>query len=290
MNTLGKVFVWLIVVASLPAVFLTARMLDIRNSWAKAIGVLEKKNETNDESLVNRRLELFELQSAYDREMQQWDRYFTNTSTRSVGDGNPNVAIRGLGGNNGLTRKPGAEPQVIYGFQTDEAGASRFVGEFRVLDVGELTEARATWTPREGEIDRWNPEKSWRWRTSVPSAYIAQFNRLQVALTAGDETLDQKDRYLSRQLQILESAKTLLAHRLRELTGGDPNIPREVGLVAQIEEAIERRNEALLEMNRLRQEAADEMELMQKLIDENSRLAKSLPQPEPKIASKEAIK
>jgi len=270
MHIFGKILLFMIVLAAPFAIYLAARSIHVRNSWAQQVESLEKSNQNVAESLEEKRKQLTELRTDLNREMLGWDLYWTDVQT------NPNngaVTASGLGTNQGLIQRDGTDAPRIFGFQPAGDGAYRFVGSFEAATLAEDRAALApTWTPRPTEEDRWQAQQPgddlWRWRAVVPDPYPSGFSDLQKALTIADDIWEDKNRELDLQTRQVAAATQQLNYRLVELLG-QPDNEESLGLQEENGRAEQYRDAALEEVDRLRRELSRELAVEKRLTDEN---------------------
>ncbi len=299
MNIFGKILTWGVVLAACAAVVLTSKVVTYRNSWAKRIEELQKKNEDKAKSIAEKRRVLRERRGELSRVMLGWDRYWdginTGVSVEKVADGPDEVDVAGqnIGTNFGLGLVAGKEPPVVHLFMPDGKDGSIYVGAFQPPNPVALEENRValkpTWRIHGGEAESWKPG-NWRWRMRIPSSFEGRFGQLYADLALADELLATKRRNLVLQNKLYQVSELHRDYRLQELLG-PPDPPKLgpndkidhylIGLVKAIELEEERRNAAQAEVDRLRREMEQKKKQLRELIDKNRELAEKLAQSKP---------
>ena len=307
MHILGKTLTWIIVPLALFATALTARMLQVRNSWTKQMfddqNGLIQKYEDEAKTIKDKSKQLRELRGTIARETRGWGQYWNNVEVN--GAGGAAIAIT-IGSDDGLR-----DQQVIYGFKQNAEGKTyTYVGPFQVtiLNADNAT-VTATWrfrpaedANRNGTIDpgedinqngQLDPAESaqwtgtWRFREMIPSAPIARFTGLEVRLTWADETLADKRRDLTKQTTLIAGSKLNLDIRKKELLS-DPLLQEKYkegqldaefidGLIETISQEEEARNDVLEDVDQLRRKVKEAYEKYGRLSAANRKLLQSLP-------------
>ena len=291
MHALGKVFLALILLLAGASAVLTAKLVDIRQSYTNQIeqveeaivgdpekGVigLESKLETQRQALLKARGELA-------RTMLGWDRYWTDVPVQVQNADEAEIIAEGLGSEQGV---PADNPDLtLHAFApVDEAGTEFvYVGPFRVVEVAANDSVlRLDWAPFGEEVDQWR-DSNWRFRSMIPAADVKRFEDLRRELAVGQELLEARRANLQVQTQLAEAAEQQLEQRQKELLGdgqakvieGAPEYSE--GLLATLEEEEEARNRALAEVDRLRRELKAAEDHVQGLLDTNKALIRQLP-------------
>ena len=147
-------------------------------------------------------------------------------------------------------------------------GSSSYVGSFNVAQLGRTTTVLApTWLISPDEPGQWNAA-AWRVRTSIPGGAKERIAGLRSAIVTAVNYLQDKQQHLAVEDEAVQEAQKILQNRIAELTGegaaeGAP------GLVAEIAEAEDARNQELAELDRLRRQVqqiyAERTQLQQQL-------------------------
>ncbi|MDA1017024.1 MAG: hypothetical protein O3A00_21525 [Planctomycetota bacterium] len=285
MHIFGKVLLWMVMLAWLPALVLASKMLHIQNSWSKSLDTVKKAGEGLEETAIGKERELFEAQDEFARTMLGWGQSFSPVTIMQF---SPTGQLRlGIGTNHGVRSDASVAGQppdtmpVLYGFQLDpNTGASKFIGEFEVI-AGQLREndcdVRPTWRPFDQEIQGWNATVPWRFRSAVPGGYKLRFDDFKNRFTNIRVDIDTAQRNLAKEQTQFDDANALLQFRMTQLNGRvgvpvaggptdvDPEFP--TGVLPTIDAIEEERNDAEFELDRLRRlikTAKDEVESLKK--------------------------
>lgn len=289
MHKSGVIFAWLVALAAVGAVLLTAKMLDVRSSWLKSVEKNKEQIAKNEAEIEANTKERDDLRSELTQTMLGWDRYWDANVT--VADQQTGAIQVNIGGNQGLgSAQQGdnatAQP-VIFGFQPDpgQPGGVGYVGAFRVtaLEANRAQLVKVT-PPQPGEVAQWK-NGPWRLRALVPPNYITTLRTLRDQLVERNQQLERKQDRIEDLNRLLASAKERLNTRVSELLGPenapqDENLPIELrkGLVAGLEEEEQQRNQEFQETDKLRRDLLKVFQEQQNLIQEVSQLVKQLPQ------------
>ncbi len=280
MHVIGKVLVWLTFLGVIGAVMLSAKTLQVRNSY---LAPLKKYKDTvpgNKLEIAKKQEQLDQLNAERDRALLNWSQYWTDIKTNVAGE-TGEVLTEGMGTNTGLDKAENGEFPVVHGFALAEDGTSQFVGSFQVIDVQENAAAlRLTANPRPGATEAWRDSETWRWRRTVPSAYTIQMTDLRTQLTFTDEKLLNENKNLEKQQELLAEAEEQLSFRKMELTGAEGS----EGLLQKIAAENQVRNQTLVSVDQLRRELKDALDLQEKLIRDNNEAVRALPSPKPTVA------
>lgn len=298
MHIFGKVLLWMVMLAWLPALVLASKMLHIQNSWSKSLASVKQAGEGLEETAIGKERELLELRDEYARTMLGWGQTFPPIPNRPIQKSQNGQLTLPIGTNHGLQAEASVAGQppdtmpVLYGFQLDpNTGASRFIGEFEVIP-GQLREdqcqVRPTWRPFVEEIESWNAGVPWRFRTAVPGSYKVRFDDFKNRFTNIRVDIDTAQRNLAKEETQYDDAIALLKFRMTQLNGRvgvpaqgaeasdvDPEFP--TGVLPTIDAIEEERNDAQFELDRLRRlikSSKDEVESLKKDIKQ---LYKQLP-------------
>lgn len=292
MHTSGKVFLWLSVLLALAGLTLLAKTHQVRDSYMKKVVAQNKILAQNEIDLADVKLKLREANNTYANLMLGWDRTWYNRQVTIVSAQDGKIEAE-VGLDHGIRPVEDAgnleKLQVVYCFQPDGDGFS-YVGDFRVTAaLNNRCGLQANWRVRPSEVANWKPG-AWRIRSVVPAQYVVRFHTLEMQITQTDELLDSKIRDLADQEKLLVLTGEQLTRRLAELNGfpgvDGQNRDREyvAGLLTALKEAEEQRNSLLIEVSSLEHELKRTRDNFNRLINENLRLANSLPQ-EPAAAT-----
>jgi len=299
MHILGKILTWLILFGALPAVVLTARLLDVQNSWTKQVKDLRVENEKNAVSLIDERTKLerlkTEVQHASMGSGPFWVGLEVAVANRTTGQLSANIGTSG-----GVTPQVAKDDQgndaqfapVLHAFQPlgdfrNDDTLWGYVGAFQVTGLREnqLT-MMPTWKIQAGATDDWNGGPGWYFRRDVPLASKIAIDELRLDLESARRAQRANQLRLTQQQAQLVDATDKLNYRRSQLLGfPDPQTEAALevefrkGLVPAIEEVEEQRNAAFADVDRLRRQIKLANDLLFKLNGDNKQLIKSLPQP-----------
>ncbi|WP_417378498.1 hypothetical protein [Gimesia sp.] len=287
MHKSGVILVWFVAIATVGAVLLTSKMLDVRGSWLKVVEKNKAQIQKNTAEIDAREKERKELLSELTRTMLGWDRYWdveVNVASSPAGE----IGVR-LNGNQQLggdMSPEAAAAQVFYAFQPDagKPGGSSFVGTFRFAPNSRDSLVLVN-PPLPGEVATWK-NGSWRLRELVPLNYVNTLRSLRDELVQSEEQYKLKQDHLQDLNRLLAAAKERLEARVSELIGSDTApqdelLPVELrkGLVAGLEEEEQERNQEFAETDQLRRDLIKVYQKQLQLIDEVSKLSNQLPKP-----------
>lgn len=281
MNIWGKVLAFLVVVAAISASVLTAKLVQVRNSWTAK--TLAAKNKFNDlkPKIESLEIQIDSLKNEVFRSQQLWGNFWPNVQTGVV---NPSDGTVGLNIGSDASVRPN---MVMHGFEITADGTSIYRGAFLPAEIQNAAATlKPNWRATAAEVRTWPAAGIWRWRNLVPPGYEKNFDEQLTAVLKLEETLNDRLKTLAGQKQLLAEAKAKLKLRESELVGGeelakvataDPE--HRDGLVAAMAEAEEERNQTLLKLDELRRAVRNVQEEIERLHDENIELANRLPQP-----------
>ena len=280
MHKLGIVFVWLTVLCAIGASLLTAKMFDVRNSWARKVEQLEASVQQNEQQIQEKRTQLDQLQAEYEQVMLGWDRYWNGVPTQPVPNA-PMLTTDGLGLNQGLRllNPPNAgeppTPPEVHVFRINQDGSSTYLGPFAATQVFDnRAELTATWRVRGPELQQWAPGPM-RHRAMIPPGFKQTYEPLHRELALADENYLSKQRHLAHVTDLDQRAAEQLQFRRTELQDA----------LVELKTADEERGGELAELDQLRRELQDAHGLMQQLIETNRQLEKSLPHPTSQVTA-----
>ncbi|GIX04845.1 MAG: hypothetical protein KatS3mg114_0714 [Planctomycetaceae bacterium] len=277
MNVWGKVFAVLVVLAGLVNTFLTAKLIQVRNSYAAKARGFEQKYQ----DLQSKQREVQRLEESLRRELESTERAWGASWLAQTVILNPNMgqlAVE-LGSNHRLE-----VGRMLYGFEILPDGRTEYRGEFVLTDVQPTQSAlQATWLVRNDDIRTWQPGR-WRWRTLIPSGYTqvsdVQLSRFQLLY----DTLNDRASVLRTHQGLIASLQQQRELRRAEIMGGpglessealEPEFRQ--GLLKTLVEVEEQRNQ-LLAINRdLRVRVRAARDHILQLEQQNRKLFEQLP-------------
>lgn len=285
MHKLGIVLACLVIVAALASSVLTAKLVQVRNSWTAKSSRFDQQYTTVSTDLAKAAAELQTVRQDIETTLREWGGTFSaETQIANPAEGRLQIDA---GTNLGLK-----EQMVVYGFQVLPDGSSLYRGPFSVATAqADRSVVVPKWRLRPedlqaiGAFPAWQPG-TWRWRTVIPAAYSDRFDDQAVNFTKADETLGDRLQSLAIQQRLVADTQRQIDLRNAELVGGD-NLPKDPalnpedreGLVAPLESEEISRNKLLVEIDRLRRQVREEREKVQRLQAENLVLSEKLPQP-----------
>jgi hypothetical protein len=304
MNIWGKVLLGLVILGAGAATALTARMVEVRNSWLKQNQNLREANIENVKQIASKEAELEKVRNDLKVALLNWGTPVTGFPIQpGAGAGAINLQV-GMRNNiiSGEARQmpdgsAGQNP-LLHAFRpADDGNGYAYVGPLRPQSITDTnTTAVPVWTVRSGEADPWNAQtQQWRVWPRVPPGAVTQFMDLQARLIKADESLASKDKYLEIQQALLDEAKKQNQVRRQELLGPEnpPESPEPLdgmeythGLLAAMEAEEEARNVLLAEIDRLRRELKASYARLNGLRDDNLKKVQQLPQPPAETASR----
>ncbi len=286
MHVMGKVGVWLVVIAAAVSTVFTAKLIQVRNSWTKKVTGFKTAYQALQPKIAELNEQQARLESELFRATELWGKYSNNVLTQvRPNDGVVQVAI---GTNNGVVEK-----KVLYGFEILQNGTSVYRGDFTVVTARDVqAQLQPNWKVRPDDVQTWQPQANWRWRNVVPTGYQPRFDQQLLAIWESDRTLAGRKEKLAVETGLDVAAQEQLKRREAELVGGgqlskDPAVDIEYrdGLVAAVEEAEESRNQVLRKVDELRRR----LRVVQHSIDDqkvvNLELTLKLPQPATSVGS-----
>jgi hypothetical protein len=266
MHIVGKILIGLLAIAAGIGFITGARLVNARGAWMGDLQNAKKSGEQTTQNLAAARQAFEDARAELEREMLRWDRYFV---VKGTFDATTN-AILANGG-----KSAGIQPNIeLYAFQLD-GGASTYIGSFNAAEVtNNETGLKATFPVRAQDVPTWNGQ-NFRLRTVIPSSFVSRIAALQTELVAHDELLKKQEKNLATQAELATAARDQRDTRIAELLGGGG--ANASGLVAEINQADDHRNAALLRVDDLRRKISEAEAHVKSLIQENNTLAASLP-------------
>lgn len=290
MHTWGKVFTWMMVPLALAAVYFTAQVINVRNSWTRAADTLQAENTAAQERIREKQATLDRLRSDYSRLLRPWERVFDAKDVR-VGDQNTGIIGASIGVNSDRLQFPLANPlPMVHGFSTPQEGQSAYVGPFQITDArNDNSDLRIDWPIVAGE--EW-PSGRWRFWQKIPQQHENSLRRQVNDLNAANERLAKAESLLRRANDRLAEAEAQIAARVKEIEEGlqDPNRPKLppedlLGLTKASGDAEAARNQTLREVQELRKQIQAANSLLGDLVEQNTMLSQGLPQPPAETAA-----
>lgn len=279
MNVWGKVFAVLVVLAAAANTFLTAKFIQIRNTYAaKAKGFQEKYDTARTKLQETRRL-AEQLRNEWEATERAWGmRWVVNTQVTNPITGQ---VVAELGTNQRLK-----DQQVLHGFELLGNDQAVYRGAFVITTAqADRSALQATWRVRPEDVQTWQSGR-WRWRTMIPSAYSQQSDEQTLAFSQLDEVLGDRRATLQIQDALIREAQQQRKLRLAELIGGEELATEEAlppefrqGLTVTLASTEEERNKLIVEIDDLRRRVRQTRDAVLRLQQENEQLVLKLPQP-----------
>lgn len=280
MHVLGKVFAFLVVIEAIVAAALTAKLVQVRNSWTAKVAASKAKYVDLAPKIEDVQARIDNLRNEIFRSRELWGSYLPNVLTRITNRADGTLEVN-IGTDKGI--RPA---MLLHGFEVDANGATIYRGSFLVGDAqpgAASLKANFRVTPEDSQT--WK-DGNWRWRNAVPAGYQETFDKQLLAILKADETSKARGILLADQKKMLENANNALKKREAELVGGegmakDDSVGPEFreGLVAALEQSEEDRNQVLLKIDELRRTVRAIQADIERLQAENIELIEKLPEP-----------
>ncbi len=277
MHTMGKVGVWLVVLAALGASMLTSKLIQVRDGWTKKDFAARDQYRALVPKIDELQVTLSTLEGERFRALDLWGTSSGPVQTTVQAQGVLNID---LGANSGMVEK-----KIVYGFEVQPDNSAIYRGDFTVATAREQSQLRPNWKVRAEDGGTWK-SGMWRWRNQLPPAFQQNFDKQLLLLGQTEDDLNDRRQSVEVQTKLLAQAQEQLKLREAELVGGeqlskDPAVDVEFreGLVAGVEQVEESRNQILTQVDDLRRKlraVQSEVDRLQKL---NIELANKLPQP-----------
>jgi hypothetical protein len=297
MHIMGKIGVWLVVIAAAASSVLTAKLVQVRNSWTKKSVGLQKQYQELLPKIAELKEQQAQLEAEYFRSKELWGGYWNNVPTQLQRPAEGVVATD-IGKNNGLRVN-----QTLYGFEIRPDGTAVYRGDFTVTAVQDVqAQLQPKWRVRAEDVQTWAPSAKWRWRNLVPPGYQPVYDQQILAIAKADDLLALRREKLATETGLDAKTQEQLKLREAELVGG-PQLPKasadvdydrkglaigvenHEGLLATVELVEENRNRLLREVDDLRRKLrAAQLKIDQRKVD-NIELTRKLPQPETSVGS-----
>lgn len=291
MHWSGKTFAILVVLASLACALLTSKLITVRNSWAKKAQTFDASYAATQAKLVESRRQAEQLRDELEGTLREWGGLVgvwngVGTVVQPP-DGKLNVD---LGTNQRIKEK-----QILHGFEVRPDGQSVYRGAFVVTTAqADRSALSPTWRVRPDDVQTWQQQGRWRWRSLVPSAYSDRADDQALSFAYLDETLNDRAATLRIQNQLIQNTEQQRQERIAELVGGnqlaqDESLAPEFrqGLTSTLADLEEERNKLLLEIRDLREQVRAARDAVVRLQQDNEQLVQKLPQPRPEVSRRD---
>ena len=278
MHTMGKVGVWLVVVAAVASTMLTSKLIQVRNGWTKKAYVAREEYRALVPKLAELQEQLDALEGDRFRALELWGNSSPPVQTTVQAQG---ALVVDLGTNSGITEK-----KVIYGFEVLPDNSVVYRGDFTVATARDVQSSLVpNWKVRNQDGATWQSSK-WRWRNQLPSAYQQNFDKQILLLSQREDDLAVWRRSQEVQTKLVAQATEQLKLREAELIGGEQlsknaadSVEHREGLVAAVEQEEESRNKVLTKVDDLRRNLRTVQREVDRLKALNLELTDKLPQP-----------
>lgn len=287
MHVMGKVGVWLVVIAAAASTVLTARLVQVRNSYTKKSVGFQTTYHALQPKIAELTEQLSRLEAELFRSRELWGQHLNDVTTTVQRPAEGVLAID-RGSNHGLREK-----MTLYGFEMRPEGGSVYRGDFTVITIRDvMAQVQPNWRVRADDVQTWQQNGKWRWRNLVPPGIQPNFDQQILAIAKAEDTLADRNKKLATEVALEKSANDQLSLREAELVGGeqlpdDPALGVEFreGLVAAVEETEETRNQVLFKVDELRRRLRVVQSNVERLKVENVELTRKLPQPATTVGS-----
>jgi len=276
---MGKVGIWLVVVAAVAATMLTSKLIQVRNGWTKKASVAREEYRALVPKLAELQEQLDALEGDRFRALELWGNSSPPVPTTVQAQG---ALVVDLGTNSGITEK-----KVVYGFEVLPDNSVVYRGDFTVATARDVqSQLTPNWKVRNQDGATWQSSK-WRWRNQLPSAYQQNFDKQILLLSQREDDLAVWRRSQDVQTKLVAQSQEQLKLREAELVGGDQlsknaadAVEHREGLVAAVEQVEESRNQVLTKVDDLRRKLRTVQTDVDRLKALNVELTDKLPQPE----------
>ncbi len=281
MHLTGKIFAFFTLCLAVGAVIMTAKVLDKQNEWNKKVEDARKSYQKVAAEVPGVRAQVDQLKEELSLLRLDWGNHWDNVETQ-INDKESGILNIGIGRNNIQGRKTDNETiyPTLYAFQPEGDGMV-YVGAFRVVTMDANRAAvQLMRPPRPGEADSWKPGR-WRFRDGFPAAKEGRLGDLLISLTVLEERVKGRRQNLAIQQKSVKKAQALLDQRLKELNG-NPDLPPETGevyrkgLIESLRIAQDKRDQALAEVQKLREQLHTLYGEFEELLAENVQLESKL--------------
>ncbi|WP_166820369.1 hypothetical protein [Thalassoroseus pseudoceratinae] len=268
MHTLGKVLLWLNVIGAVGACVLTAKLFDVRNSWAEKVEKAQDDVAANEKTLAESEEEFQLLKSQLHDLSIGWGNtwYPVQVNINPQGQMFAQVGrLQGLG-------TPGAGVDantplpIVHAFMTINNGTeSRYVGVFQAVQVDDnQAQFEPLWKVEPEDLAGVQPSGEWRLRSEIPARFTSELTRLRTDRVTALRARQDKLRQLQAQTAQVDDAKTILQNRVDQLEGKDDD----PGLVAMLADEEEKRNAELFELDAIRRQIKQADDKIANLIEQ----------------------
>ena len=290
MHWSGKVFMGFVVIGAAAAIALSARTHQIRRSWHMSLSKERADYEAGVDVLRKARFFHESAQVDLANAKRGWGDY-SDDVTVTVNVQNGNLQTRDQETTAVLAASAAANQQqsiMVHGFLKNADGSVRFIGTF--IQEGAAQGGFRTWKPTwkvrpADSVAAWGSGK-WRLRSLIPAHQKTRFVNLEVLLTQGDQTSDDKGLDARIKGDVGLKADEQLRLRFSELMGENDDLaglkgklPDYMidGLVRAIAEAEEERNQLIETVDVLRRDLKSNHDRANRLLKQNGELERSLP-------------
>jgi len=286
MHVLGKVLASLVVLAAIGALLLTAKLVQVRNSWTAKTTAAKTKFADLQPKVDALEAKIDSLRNEIFRSRELWGTAYLSVET-SKDDAATGSLTTNLGTDRGIRTG-----MLLHGFEVAADGTSIYRGSFLVGDVqNNGSKLKPNFRVSADDVKTWVPG-NWRWRNAVPPGYQETFDRQLLSILKDEETMTARGLDLKGQKELLTKAENGLKQREAELVGGEglaktQSVEPEFrdGLVSAVQETEEERNKILLTVDGLRRAVRNIEADIERLQSENAALVGRLPEP----ASRRAV-
>ena len=280
MHTLGKVLAFLVVISAIFASVLTAKLVQVRNSWtAKAIASKAKFNDLKPKvEELERQIDAVKNEIFRSRDL--WGSFWPVVQTRVTNPADGTLEVN-VGTQHGVREK-----LLMHAFEIAADGTTVYRGGFLPVQIGDNTATlKPNFRATPDDIREWQ-SGNWRWRNQLPPGFAENFDKQLGSILRLEETLGDRLRTLEGQKQRLTQANDTLKLREAELIGGDV-LPKKAGgavenregLVEAIAQEEEGRNQILRKIDELRRTVRSVQGDIEQLQTANIEMTSRLPQP-----------
>ncbi len=281
MHTMGKVGVWLVVLAACAATLLTSKLIQVRNGWTKKAFVAREEYRALVPKMAELQEQLDVLEGNRFRALELWGNSSPPVQTTVQAQGALVVDLGTDSTDSGITEK-----KVIYGFEVLPDNSVVYRGDFTVATARNVqSQLTPNWKVRAQDGATWQSSK-WRWRNQLPSAYQQNFDKQVLLIGQREDDLAVWRRSQDVQTKLVTQSQEQLQLREAELVGGDQlsknaadAVEHREGLVAAVEQVEETRNQILTKVDDLRRRLRTVQREVDRLKALNLELADKLPQP-----------
>ncbi|MCA8999262.1 MAG: hypothetical protein KDA80_19875, partial [Planctomycetaceae bacterium] len=224
MHILGTVFAWLAAVVTIVAIVLTTMLLDVRTKWLDQVVQKQEQVEKSIADLDSAEIQVRQLEEELQRATLYWGDVWTAPDSQGPVPGSPGLISVNVGTSKGFSQDAEALGKDIknatyFVFNTNNAGESQYLGEFRVDDLtAGQAGMRLARRPYAGEVETWAPG-NYRIRDLMPGNWMATTANLE------GEWLIANTKKRSQELQLdilnkeIQASQRALDQRLAELNG-----------------------------------------------------------------------